>query len=842
MVKHSGIITLTAAICVALVIGGCSNLPSEKERSAAKTAGEAKPPKLDEAALRLEAHNALQHDQPALAVKALQPLIAHEDPDAIFVLGFLHDLGAGADWDGETALRLIKRAAEAKHVAAQRYLVWKYLNGFNVKKDLAESARLSREFSPTAKPATLLPDSWLSFANGTVEPNIRRALLWMQMAATDRDPIAQGNLADVYLKSEILPANLESHVFWFMKAADGGNPRAAFKLSKYYSAGILVPETKDRAMSYLKVAADGGWTEAERALGAAFVSGDRVPLDKALAKGWFEKAAKKGDASAMVELSRLLLEGAPTSRNSKEALHWLEQAATQGNASADEQLGAVYLSGAVVSRNPDRCIQYFETAAKLGSVWAKFQLGRFYLYELGEKPDYDKAQFWLNEAAAAGSAEAMAELAFGYETGRGEAQNEVKAFEWYEKAGRQGNGYSQVRLANLLIAGRGIERDIEEAYEWTQVALKHGETGAHFLQGYFLFNGFVVPRDYLAAAKEYAEGLRSVRNGGMELNFIRAVAMAPSEVRPQLRALLDEILSVDPEAADNGREEAAIQALGSRQQWCYDRERFNQRLQKHVESGHAWAARILVEHELFLENREKRFDALPATLADVGGADDNDRALTAAALKLFRSRGPEDDQAAIAELNRLSKLDVGDAEFLLGIACCARIQNLTPSDAAKHFARARSFGSFCAELLTGGSDARGQKFVDDYSGPPLAKPPADETFAERKAKIAATRSHPPIVLWQQRPTYPLRQRIAGHDGEVTLRFRVDENGHVIEGKIVSASNPDFEGAALDAVRTWLFAPSTKDGVAISKIVQLPMVFSLKDQPEIPVTIETSPTP
>ncbi|HEU5080663.1 MAG TPA: thioredoxin fold domain-containing protein [Opitutaceae bacterium] len=492
-------------IGLALLTGGCRGVASAKTASAAASSN-TEPPHIDRDATRRAVREALDQDRLTEAVALIRPLAEQGDADALFVLGFLHDLGAGADWDAYHALKLIRVAATKRHVGAQMYLAWKYKTGFNVVKDTKEAERIAHLISPKAKPTTLLPAAWMTFSKGSCEPNIRRALLWMQTAATDKDPIAEGNLADVYLKSEILPANLEYHVFWLMKAADAGNPRSAYQLSKYYRGGILVQQDKSKSLAYLKEAATGGWPDAQADLAQAYEEGDSVSRSVPQAREWFEKAANNGNAHAMVELGQLLRADRPTSENLQEALRWFREAAKQDNPEANEQLGLAYLRGIGTQRDLAQSIHFFETAARLGSVNAKCALGKLYLSEFGDHPDLVQAQRWLNAAAAGGSAEAMAELGLLSQNGNGIPRDDAKAFDWYEKAARLGNGFAQMQVANCFWEGRGVARDPDEALEWIQLAIENGEQRAHGLLETLRANGIGEPRKLVSAAPKDANG------------------------------------------------------------------------------------------------------------------------------------------------------------------------------------------------------------------------------------------------------------------------------------------------------------------------------------------------
>ena len=59
---------------------------------------------------------------------------------------------------------------------------------------------------------------------------------------------------------------------------------------------------------------------------------------------------------------------------------------------------------------------------------------------------------------------------------------------------------------------------------------------------------------------------------------------------------------------------------------------------------------------------------------------------------------------------------------------------------------------------------------------------------------------------------------------ITIIFIVDEQGHVIEPRVKSSSDPAFEKFALDAVKRWLFEPGKKSGKAVQTRMLAPITF------------------
>lgn len=86
----------------------------------------------------------------------------------------------------------------------------------------------------------------------------------------------------------------------------------------------------------------------------------------------------------------------------------------------------------------------------------------------------------------------------------------------------------------------------------------------------------------------------------------------------------------------------------------------------------------------------------------------------------------------------------------------------------------------------------------------------------------------PRTRFQAAPIYPHDARRASLQGSVTVEFTVDENGQVLDPRVVSSSDRVFEEATLRAVAKWRFEPGRKDGRIVRFRMAAPVVFSLND--------------
>lgn len=74
--------------------------------------------------------------------------------------------------------------------------------------------------------------------------------------------------------------------------------------------------------------------------------------------------------------------------------------------------------------------------------------------------------------------------------------------------------------------------------------------------------------------------------------------------------------------------------------------------------------------------------------------------------------------------------------------------------------------------------------------------------------------------------YPAAAKEAGVEGRVFVQFVVDEQGNVIDEKIVRGVSPELDAEALRVVRQARFEPGTHDGNPAKVVFSLPISFKL----------------
>ena len=84
----------------------------------------------------------------------------------------------------------------------------------------------------------------------------------------------------------------------------------------------------------------------------------------------------------------------------------------------------------------------------------------------------------------------------------------------------------------------------------------------------------------------------------------------------------------------------------------------------------------------------------------------------------------------------------------------------------------------------------------------------------------------PHATYSPDPKYPKKERKARHSGTVVLDLVVDADGLPRDVKVWHQLSPEFDEAAIDAVKTWKFSPATKDSKPIATQIKVEVNFHL----------------
>ncbi len=86
-----------------------------------------------------------------------------------------------------------------------------------------------------------------------------------------------------------------------------------------------------------------------------------------------------------------------------------------------------------------------------------------------------------------------------------------------------------------------------------------------------------------------------------------------------------------------------------------------------------------------------------------------------------------------------------------------------------------------------------------------------------------------LAAIQKAVRYPKEASARGLEGKVIVEFVVDEQGRVVEPRVVQGLGSGLDEAALRAVREVTFTPARKDGKAVRTKLTLPFTFRAEDQ-------------
>ncbi|HTQ81433.1 MAG TPA: TonB family protein, partial [Thermoanaerobaculia bacterium] len=107
------------------------------------------------------------------------------------------------------------------------------------------------------------------------------------------------------------------------------------------------------------------------------------------------------------------------------------------------------------------------------------------------------------------------------------------------------------------------------------------------------------------------------------------------------------------------------------------------------------------------------------------------------------------------------------------------------------------------------------------SPPPGAADGKPLPFDAKKVEKALTR---PEILFRLSPRYTEEARKAHVEGAVIVESIIDEEGCVINAKLLQGLDPGLDEAALQSIRRWVFKPATLEGKPVKVYYSLTVNF------------------
>lgn len=423
-----------------------------------------------------EAIDAFQAGRHAKAIELAIPLAEKGNADALYLLGFAHETGKGAEASRDKALEYYRKAAALKHKDA--------------------IYRLSLILLASDK-----------------EQERAQAKEALESAAKDDPTIAGRILGEAYLRGLLTPtAAPDQAIFWWKRAAEAGDIPSLLLVARFYEGQFGFPELKNNneALANYSKAAGLGDVSAMAALGSRLLNGDEKTRDEAKGREWLKKAiagkeysaylalgdyeenVKKNLKAAMNEYERgkdagqidcilraadFYIEGKGVEKDAARGMALLEKAAEAGSPVANYRLAVQMLS----ADKPDLVTGYkYLIAAASGNMpEAQNELGLFYLSGKLAGVDVPAGVAWLTRSAQGGFAKAQNNLGTLYERGAaGLPQNIENAGQLYTLAANQGSGPATLSLARLTYLGIGTKADPVKAWALATIAQERGEEAA----------------------------------------------------------------------------------------------------------------------------------------------------------------------------------------------------------------------------------------------------------------------------------------------------------------------------------------------------------------------------
>ena len=428
------------------------------------------------------AMNAFKEGRHAKGVELATPLAEQGNAEALYLLGFAHESGQGAEASKEKALEYYRKAAAGKHKDAI------YRMSFIL---LASDKEAERD----------------------------QARQVLETAAQDDPAVAGRILGEAYLRGLLTPApDPDKAVFWWDRAATDGDILSVLLLARFYEGQFGFPELKDPKLSlvnYTKAATLGN-AGAMAALGSRLLSGDEKIRDEKKGREWLKKAIEAKEYSAYLALGDY---EENVKKDLKAALSEYERGKDAGQIDCMLRTADFYLEGKSVEKDADRGIALLRKAAEAGNPIANFriaaqllaaekpevanllggygyllaaangnlpeaqnEIGLLYLSGKLGVADTSAGIAWLTRAAQGGNAQAQNNLATVYERGiTGLPRNIENAGQLYALAANQGHGPATLALARLVYQGVGTKSDPVKAWALATLAAERGQKEADAL-------------------------------------------------------------------------------------------------------------------------------------------------------------------------------------------------------------------------------------------------------------------------------------------------------------------------------------------------------------------------
>jgi len=290
----------------------------------------------------------------------------------------------------------------------------------------------------------LIEDGQYLLARGYLEP----ALIDFRLYASERSRAYYLRGYSFYAQQLYVSAGKD---YYRALEFNPDNPAAQAALANLHLRGQGVPRNLELAYTLLNQAAEQGHAAAQLQVAIAEMTGTGTPKDLESARSWLTGLADAGDSDALIHLARSYRAGTAEQPQPELAQQYYEQAWAAGDPDALAGLAFMHRKGELPKSDPARAVELFARAAKLGSGAAQVRLGHMYLTGDAVADDAQQAHRLFVKAADQGVGVSYLWLGHIYHAGLGIQADSDAAANWYRKAAQANVAGAHARLVNLLL-------------------------------------------------------------------------------------------------------------------------------------------------------------------------------------------------------------------------------------------------------------------------------------------------------------------------------------------------------------------------------------------------------
>ncbi len=156
---------------------------------------------------------------------------------------------------------------------------------------IAVCSLAAEENNPKAQIA--LSKLYSSTLYGDFRRNYKKSFQWMEAAANQGNTDAEVEMAEMYIRGEVIPMNARKAKTWYEKAAAKDDLDGINGLARLYRYGSGVRKDQEKAFEYYQEASLQGHTRSQVGLGMAYRDARGVKKNLVYAYAWLLIAAEK---------------------------------------------------------------------------------------------------------------------------------------------------------------------------------------------------------------------------------------------------------------------------------------------------------------------------------------------------------------------------------------------------------------------------------------------------------------------------------------------------------------------------------------------------------------------